>query len=325
MCNRSHIVWRTTLLVAFLLVLMVPVEVCAAGESYPSKPIKLIVPFNPGGLSDTTARVVVKHMDKYFDQPLVVVNIEGAGSIVGSQEALEAPADGYTLLWHHHSMLTSNVMGLADFTWDSYTPVCSVVSTGATVVVKATSPWNTLKDLLDDAREHPGKIRYGVNLGTMSHFGGLNLGLATGVKFSYVGGGGDAVRIAQLLRGEIDVCASGGLTVQYVRSGELRPLAYASDKRNPALPEVPTTIEQDVDSVEIFTLGIFGPKGLPKDIVEKLEKAFAMLCEDSSFKEEMRSHVCEVTYMPSDVFGEYLDSEQIRLQEVAERSGILRK
>jgi len=62
-------------------------------------------------------------MDKYFDQPLVVVNIEGAGSIVGSQEALEAPADGYTLLWHHHSMLTSNVMGLADFTWDSYTPV----------------------------------------------------------------------------------------------------------------------------------------------------------------------------------------------------------
>jgi tripartite-type tricarboxylate transporter receptor subunit TctC len=313
---------KVTLIIIFLLILIVTFNVYAV-EKYPSKPIKLVVPYGPGGLSDLTARIVAKHMVKYLEQPLVIVNTEGGGGVVGSQEVLKAPPDGYTLLWHHHSLLTAYVMGLADFNWDAFTPICGVASTGATIVVKATSPWKTLHDLLEDARKNPGKIRYGVNIGAMSHFGGLNLARVAGVKFTFVGGGGDAVRIAQLLRGEIDVCASGGLTDEYVKSGELRALAYAFWKRSPTLPDVPTCRELGIDHYEVFTFGVYGPKGLSLPIIIKLEQAFRKLSQDPEFQKEMLyNQRCEVNFMDRNRFKKYLEEQTKWLEGLAKEAGI---
>lgn len=299
----------------------VAVPVALAAE-YPTKPIRLVVPFAPGGLNDVTGRILAEYLEQELGQRIVVVNIEGAGGVIGSQEVLKAAPDGYTLLWHHHSLLTANIMGTAPFTWDAFTPVASVVQTGCTLVVRKDAPWKTLQNLLKDARSRPGQIRYGVNLGTMSHFGGLSHGLAAGVSFAYVGGGGDNVRIAQLLRGDIDVACSGGLTVDYVRSGELQALAYMSDTRSPALPDVPTGIEQGLSSTEVFTLVIFGPKGLPQEVVSRLNDAVARIVEDPGFVSRMHQQNLVPFYLPAGKLVEYLAAEQARLEEIARKSRI---
>lgn len=291
-------------------------------SDYPNKPIRLIVPYAPGGLSDSTGRILAEYLEKELGQRVVVVNIEGAGGVNGSQEVLKAEPDGYTLLWHHHSLFTANIMGNADFTWDAFTPVAAVMETGATMVVRKDAPWKTLQELLEDARSRPGQIRFGVNLGAMSHFGALGHAQTAGVEFAYVGGGGDSARIAQLLRGEIDVTCSGGLTVDYVRSGELRALAYMSERRAPALPEVPTSIEQGLNSTEVFTLIIYGPKGLPEEVVTKLDEAVAKIVKIPEFVEKINKQNVVDSYLPPAKVAEYLASEQARLEEIAKKARI---
>lgn len=307
---------------ALLLVLLTGT---AIASDYPAKPVKIVVPYSPGGLSDTTARLVAKFIEKrhLLDVPIVIVNIKGGGGVIGAREVLKAKPDGYTLLWHHHSMLTAFTFGNSAFTWSDFVPIASLVNTGATMVVRADSPWKTLEDLINYAKKNPGKVRYGINPGTMSHLGGISHALAMGVKFTFVPGGGDSIRIPQLLRGEIDVTSSGGLTIQYIKSGELRPLAYVGTKRHPILPDVPTLLEKGINSYEEFTLGLFAPKGTPKYVVKTWNEVFEKLSKDADFMAEVEKKVCFVRYMPHDEFVQYLKKEQERCLEIALKAGII--
>src|SRR5665648_379491 len=117
-----------------------------AAQSYPEKPIKMVVPYGPGGGSDITARIFAKYAEEYFGQPMVVANITGAGGAVGGQEVLDSQADGYTLFWHHQAMHAGYHTGVADYTWDSFTPICTAAGVeGNCILVDDEAPWNTIE------------------------------------------------------------------------------------------------------------------------------------------------------------------------------------
>jgi len=149
-------------------------------KEYPTKPIKMVVPYNPGGGSDISARIFAKSAEEYFGQPIVVVNIAGAGGSVGGQEVLNSKPDGYTLFWHHAAMHVSYHTGIADFTWDSFSPICRTATSCPVLAVAADAPWNTMDELIDYIKENPGQIRMGVGIGATSHFAGVELDIATG-------------------------------------------------------------------------------------------------------------------------------------------------
>jgi len=317
MLKRSIII-----LVIFLLV----TTAVAAGSSYPEKPIKLIVPFGAGGLNDTSGRITAEYLEKYLGQPIVIVNISGAGGAVGSREVLNAKPDGYTLLWHHHSLLTAYLIDVADFSWDAFTPVGQLLETGAMMVVKADSPWQNLDDLKKYAEENSAKVKFGVNIGTGSHFGAISVEKAMDVVFTYIGGGGDSVRIPQLLRGDIDVCATGGLTKKYIEAGDLRPLAWLGTERIHNFPEVPTAIEQGYDAKEVFALGLFAPIGVPENIVKTLGDALSKVANDNEFEDAIKqATMCNIKFRDANDFTTYLANEDARLYKLARLAGLLKK
>ncbi len=312
-------------MVSFIWLVVVIFLVSTIANGYPVKPIEVVVPYGAGGLSDSTGRIVVEYMKKYLDVPIVITNVTGAGGVVGSRKVLGAKADGYSLLWHHHSLLTAYLMGVADFSWDSFAPIAQILQTGSLMVVKSNSSWRSMDDIRDYARANPGRLKYGVNIGTGSHFGGISVEQAMGVDFTFIGGGGDSVRIPQLLRGDIDLCASGGLTKNYVEAGDLRPIAWLGEERIHAFPNIPTADEQGYAAKEVFAMGLYGPKGLPENVVTKLEEVLAKLAADHEFQQAIKdATMCRVQFKGTEEFRDYLLEEDSRLYKLARSAGILK-
>ncbi|MBW2148498.1 MAG: hypothetical protein JRI22_15900, partial [Deltaproteobacteria bacterium] len=163
----------------------------AFAQEYPSKAIKLVAPFGAGGSTDSSARIFARYLEKYLGTNVAVVNIKGAAGTIGSMQVYKSTPDGYTLLWHHLTLLTSYHTGVGKFTWDSLTPVCQGVKFYMAITVHKDSPWKTIHDLIKDAQARPGKIKWGVNIGAGLHFIAIGLEVATDTKFHYVAGGGD--------------------------------------------------------------------------------------------------------------------------------------
>jgi len=168
------------LLLACILMVAVCFESVAAEKPYPNKPIKMVVPYAPGGGSDISARIFANYAEEYFGQPMIVANIAGAGGSVGGQEVLNSKADGYTLFWHHAAMHVAYHTGVADFTWDSFTPICQGAFSQDVIAVSKDAPWNTIEELMAYIEENPKKVRIGVNIGATTHFVGVGMDLATG-------------------------------------------------------------------------------------------------------------------------------------------------
>ena len=256
------------LILAVAVVLFAAIHVYAG--QYPSKPIRIVVPYQAGGSADLSARIFAKYAEKEIGGKIAIINMEGASGSVGTRDIAKSDPDGHHFLWNTPSMFTAYQTGVQSFTWDSMTPIAPVVNFYKVLVVHKDSKWQTLKDLVEDAKANPGTIKCGVSFGAASHFEALGFENGTGAKMRYVAGGGDSQQISAVLGKHIDVyAASDTIALQYINEGTLRPLGVSSVEELPTLPGVPSYRQQGYDFDFIYNIVLYAPAKLPDELRER--------------------------------------------------------
>jgi tripartite-type tricarboxylate transporter receptor subunit TctC len=297
-----------------------------AADSYPAKPIKLIVPWGAGGGTDALMRVVAHFATKYLDQPMVVVNIPGVGGTLGARQGKDAKPDGYTLTATHESVISSYIVGVSDFNYSDFIPIANLTLTPAMVAARADATWNDIKDLVADAKKKPGTIKFGATLGSTSHFFPLDIAYKAGIEFKIVGYEGTAKRQAALLGGFIDLGESNPAAgKKYFQAKKLKPLGIATEARHPLLPDVPTLREQGVDVLLGVNRGICAPLNTPPEIVAKLSDVLKNVSEDPAFVKKINELGSDVKYRDQNAYKAYIENETQRLDMLAREFNVKAK
>jgi tripartite-type tricarboxylate transporter receptor subunit TctC len=244
--------------------------------SYPSKSIRMIVPFPPSGGTDIVARTIAPHLTAAIGQQIVIDNRPGAGGTIGSEMAARSPNDGYTLLMatsSTHTVAPNLNPKLAYDPQKDFAPIVNVNIGPTVLVVTAALPVKSVKDLISYAKANPGRLTFASSgTGTVYHLTGEMFKTMAGVDLVHIPYKGSAQAAPDLISGQVSLMFDLTTSVMpHVKSGKLRALAIASDKRNPAFPDLPTVSEAGVPGFESAVwIGLFAPAGTPKDIVVRL-------------------------------------------------------
>lgn len=240
------------------------------GDEYPRKPIRVVVPFQPGGGSDTFVRIVQKSINDYelMPQPLVVVNKPGGGTSIGSSYVKDARPDGYTVLCLHEALMVAKSNGQSPNGPDDYEVAAATGQFGVVLLVSENSQYQSLGDLMAAAKANPESIKFGVNLNTPTHFTAIMLeNTLPGARFRLVATGGGAHRLAGVMGGHLDaIILSVGEYVRFRENG-LRALAYLEKERAPSIPEIPTSEELGFPVYSANLHYWWFPKGTDESIV----------------------------------------------------------
>lgn len=243
----------------------------STGAEYPSRPIKLVVPFNPGGGSDTFARIIKAGIDehKLLPQPLVIINRPGGSATIGSRYVRDAKPDGYTLLMLHDALITAKYSGKVPYGPEAFEPIAGTGEIGLVVAVHESSPFDSLREFLEAAREKPDAITYGVNIGAPSHFLALRMEAAfPGARFRYTHAGDGTDRLHKLAGEHIQAATFSATEYLNFREKGLKGLALFSEKPRESIPDLPTALQQGIDVVEVNMQYWWFPKGTPQDRVD---------------------------------------------------------
>jgi len=290
----------------------------SGGSDYPSKPITVVVPAGAGGDTDANARLLGKYLEKELGQPVVISNVTGAGGTVGANEVLDADSDGYTALFFHNSLLLNRIMGLTQDSYDSFKLAgIAVLDQGNTFMVKADSKFKDLKDMVEYARQNPGEVSIATEVGGFTHLQLLALQKDQGIELNIVDVGGAAEKVTALLGGHVDIVPTSlGLVNNYVDSGDMRSLGIMSSERVDLMPEVPTFIEQGVNSeFEKFFFFGFNPD-TPDEIVDAFSKAVEKVVNDEEYVKEAEKFLVTPTYMnPKEAF-DYMKETEVKYIEL---------
>lgn len=251
----------------------------AQQAAYPDRPIRMVIPFAPGGAADVVGRITAQAMSEDLGQPVVVENRGGSGGIIGSQAALQAPADGYTIVLHTLSSGVMNAGLYRSMPFDlhrAFAPVGLVGTVPNIIVVNPGVPARTLQDLIALVRANPGRITYASSgPGTIVHLSGHMLANAIGAEMVHVPYRGSGPALADLMAGTVQVMVDTlPPYVALVQSGQVRALAMASSTRSAALPDVPTAAEAGLPGYETNNWhGVFVATGTPAPVIARLERA----------------------------------------------------
>ncbi|MCK0744509.1 Bug family tripartite tricarboxylate transporter substrate binding protein [Chromohalobacter nigrandesensis] len=291
----------------------------AQSEDYPSKPVELIVPWSPGGGSDTLMRVVSNHAEAYLGQPMPVINMPGVSGTTGLEALAERDPDGYTVGQIHEGLLVANHTQLTELNWDDFTPVAALTASPQYLTVNADSPWQTFGEFVDYAQKNPGEIRVGVTLGGIPHVHAAMMEDAANLSFRYVGFEGTGARIRSLVGGHIDAAigdiASSG---EFVKNGNLRFLAVGSAERQEETPDVPTFKELGYDSLSLnIVRGLIAPKGTPEDKVAVLADAMQELSQDERFTQAVHNAGAKVHFEGPGAFADYLETTDKTIERLS--------
>ena len=264
-------------------VLALAISTCAAAwgeaasaQAFPSKPIRVVVPFPPGGTTDTMTRVIALPLSQLLGQPVIVENRPGAGGTLGTELAARAPADGYTIVLGTISTLAIAPKFYSNLRYDaatSFAPISLIARVPYLIFVHPSVPARSLQDLIDLARSHPGKLNFGSpGDGTLPQIAGETFKTMAAVDLVHVPYKGDAAAMTDLVSGQIQIMfGTLGPYQQYVRAGKLRVLAAASSQRHPELPDVPTTAEAGLPGYEVAAwFGLLAPRGTPPEVINLL-------------------------------------------------------
>lgn len=322
--NRIHVRSMLATITAALLV-----GSGAAQAAFPEKPLQLIIPFAPGGASDTVARILATEMSAELGQPVVVSNRAGGGTIVGAQAALASQPDGYTLFLSSNSTYTLNPAIRDDLTFDpakDFQPIAAVGTIPNVLIVNAKQPWMDMKSLLEDAKAKPDEYAYGsYGVGTVAHFAGEMLKSATGANLVHVAYRGSGPAMIDLLSGQIPIAFDTVIaTLPHMRSGAIRPLAVTSAHRASMLPDVPTTAELGYPEVNIESwLVLVAPVGVPQDVASRLSEAMKATLGKPTIQKRMKEVGLDLAADTTVTnWSERVSEEIQRLKAVAEKADI---
>lgn len=289
-----------------------------AAPKFPRKQIQIVVPYAPGGASDTVARIYGKELEKELGKPVVVVNRTGASGAVGLESVKNSKPDGYTMSYMPVESTMISALGLSDISSDDFTFVCRIMTIPAAITVSADAPWNTLDDFLKYAKENPGKITVGNSgPGSIWNVAAASLEQATGVKFTHVPFDGAAPAVAALLGKNISaVSVSPSEVKTNVDAGQFKVLAVIGDQKSSVVPNVKTTKEMGIDITAMGWGGFAVPKGTPKEVVQILNDASAKVAQSEELKKLLADRGFEYAYLNGKDMDAFAKSQLAQYKEL---------
>jgi tripartite-type tricarboxylate transporter receptor subunit TctC len=265
------------------------VATTALAQSWPQKPVRFIVPFPPGGATDISARLLGQELQDMWGQTVVIENRGGAGGSVGAAEAARAAADGYTLFFPSGSVMTANQHIYAKMNYNpekDFVPVTNVVSGPQVLVVNASSPFKTVKELIDAAKKAPGKFTFGhAGIGSQTHLAAENFVNAAGIDAVQVPYKGEGPALTGLVSGDTTFAVTNvAASIGHINSGRLRALGVTSKTEFPQLPGVPAIAKSLPGFENTGWFGIVAPTGTPNEVIQKVYRDTKKALESSRLK-----------------------------------------
>lgn len=302
----------------------------AQPHPWPTKAIRIVVPFGPGGYTDTYARLIAIDLARALDQPVVVENKPGDSGNVGSELVARSTADGYSVLLG--GMNTLAIAGLlrSDLPFDmvrDFTPISPVVWANSVLLVHPDSGIASVDDLLAQARAKPGQLAWGsAGLGTPSHLNIEALKARTGVALTHIAYKGESEALLAVMRGDIALAAmSVSTALPNIRAGKVRAIAVAGEKRSANLPGVPL-LSETVPGVGVGSwIGFFGPAGLPADIADRLQREVDRVMSTPQMAERLAANDMSYVPMTPRRFADYQKAEIAKWEAVVRQSGLRRE
>ena len=287
---------------------------------FPRKPIKVVVPFGPGGDSDTFARIMQKTIRDHdlLPEPLVILNVPGAGGTIGSRRVRDAAPDGYTILNLHEGILTSKYAGRVPYGPEAFRPVAATAMSNLVICVREDSPFENLRDVLEAAAEKPDAILFGMAQGTPTHFAGRRLEKAGGeVRFRMVASGGGAKRRNDLVGEHVDVTPFSLPEYMGFEESGVRAVAYLAAERHPELPAVPTARELGYEVVMPHVHYWWAPKSTPDAAVEKIADVLEAAMKTDYLRDKLAETKTEPLFLRGAALEKHLAEREGEFQDIA--------
>ena len=297
----------------------------AHAQGYPTKPIRLVVPFTPGGGVDINARLVAQKLTEYLGQQIIVESRPGAGTNIGNEYVAKSAPDGYTLLINSGAVAI-NMALYKNLNYNSpkdFVPVSLFSESPNVLVVHPSLPVKSARELVALAKSRPGAMNFSSSgSGTTQHLSGELFNLRTGVKIIHVPFRGTAPSLTAVVGGEIEVTFANIPAISgFVKAGRLRPLATTGLKRAAQMPDIPTLKEQGMDVEVTVRYGIFAPSATPRDVVNILAAAIAKAARSPDTRQRLLDQGAEPVGNTPEEFGKIMQAEYVRWAEVVRVSG----
>lgn len=301
----------------------------AAAQDYPTRPIKLIVPFAPGGGADAVARIVAQRVAEPLGQPVVVENRTGAAAIIGTLAVAKAEPDGYTLLLGQSGPISINPAVYKDLKYDpikDFAPITRLTNYPYIMVTNNDFPAKTVQELVAQAKAKPGAVTYGsYGIGGANHLVALMFEKAAGIKMLHVPYRGTAPAVADLIGGQLNLVFSDPFSaLPNVRAGKLRALAVTGKERSPVAPEVPTVAESGYPGFDaVGWHGILAPAGTPPAIINKLNAAIVKVLADPETKALLAAQATEAVGDTPQQFEAFIKDDIAKWSAIAKEANVV--
>jgi tripartite-type tricarboxylate transporter receptor subunit TctC len=295
-------------------------------QEYPTKPLKLIIPFPPGGSNDVVGRMVAAQLGQRLDKPVIVENQGGAGGLIGSEMAAKAPADGYTLLLISVAYaFNPHIYKLPYDPATAFTPVAMLGAGPVVIAVTSKLPVNSVKDLIGLAKDRPGELNYATaGVGSFQHLASELFKQQANINMVHVPFKGGGPAMADVIAGNTQV-AVGSLIqmLPQIKAGRLKALGVGSTSRIPALPDVPTISEAAIPGFEVTNWwGIVVPAGTPRPIVERLNRELTAVVASSETKKRFEAEGADPLSMRPEEFARFITAETAKWAVVVKQGNI---
>lgn len=312
-------------LAVFATIFLAAISPSKANEAYPDRPITIVVAYPPGGGIDTLARLISVELSARLGQPVVVLNKAGAAGSIGTASVARDKPDGYTLLLSGaNAILSPLVDPKLSFTIKDFSPVARLTVTPYTLAISPSLGVNTFKELVEYSKQHPGKLNFGsTGLGSVQHLLGALAQNRANVDWTHIPykGGNEALR--ELSAERVQIMFSNPIPLTpYLQNESIKVIGVATNDRIPAMPEVPTLLEQGVEDFDITTwVGLLAPAGTPEVIRNKISDEIVSIVEIPKIRTAIEQLGSIVSPMPTKQFGEFLIKDEARWKSILDQSG----
>lgn len=298
-------------------ILFLGASLLAFGKEFPAKNVNLVVPFGAGGGTDAVARKLSNIAEKELGKPVIIVNKTGGAGAVGMTYGAKSKKDGYTVTMITREIISLPLMKLSPISYKDFDLVSLINMDPAIVLVNKDSKYNSVKELLDDAKANPGKLKFAST--AKPNFYALAIEIEEGVKFNHIPYNGASEAIPAVLGNHADLTiVNPGEAIGQIKSGQLKPIGIMASERLGNLNEVPTLKEQGYDIVSGTWRGLAVPKGTSPEVITKLNQAFETAANSEEFKEFMNSSNFGIKYLNGEEFGKFIEEDTVTINKIIE-------